>query len=97
MDLLQIVDANKTLFDVKSAIGYFNEHGTNAYLISLDLPKAYDKVKHCKLWFKLYDAGVPFDILNMFAYWFQHVFYVVEWNNCRSRVFSMKNCVRQAA
>jgi hypothetical protein len=60
-----------------------------------DLSKAYDKVNHCKLIMKMFDAGVPRDIALMFCYWFQHLYCVVEWEGIRSKQFRMLSGVRQ--
>ena len=72
------------MFILKTVVEYFNVYGNNVYVAALDLSKAYDKVNHCKLIMKMFDAGVPRDIALMFCYWFRHLYCVVEWEGIRS-------------
>ena len=85
----------QALFIAKSVIEYYMEYGSNVYIASLDLSKAYDRVHHCKLWLKLFDLNIPYDILLLFAYWFRHLFCFVVWRGCKSDVLFMKSGVRQ--
>jgi hypothetical protein len=86
---------DNAVFLVKSVIEYFNAYGSNVYVASLDLSKAYDRVNHCKLLMKLFDASVPIDIVLMFSYWFRNLFCIVEWEKHRSMPFKMLSGVRQ--
>ena len=86
---------DKALFIVRSVVEYFNEYGSTVYLASLDISKAYDSVNHCVLIYKLYEIGVPSDLILLFVYWFQNLFCVVVWEGCHTLPFNMKSGVRQ--
>jgi hypothetical protein len=62
---------------------------------ALDLSKAYDRLNQCILVLKLYELGVPRDIVMLFVYWFKRLCAVVVWNNVVSSVFLVKSGVRQ--
>jgi hypothetical protein len=85
----------KALFIVKTVTEYFNAYSSSVFFASLDLSKAYDRVNHCKLVNKLYEANVPHDIVLLFYYWFQNLYCVVEWEHVRSKQFKMLSGVRQ--
>jgi len=47
------------IFSLKSTIKYFNNKGSSVYIASLDIRKAFDRVKHFRLYKSLLTAGIP--------------------------------------
>ena len=84
----------KAIYVAKNIIEYYPEYESNVYIASLDLLKAYGQVHHCKLWLKLFNINIPFDILLLFIYCYCHLFCVVVWRNSKSDIL-LKSVVRQ--
>ena len=57
---------NKALLVFKTVVAYFNKHVSTVYVSALDLTKAYDRLNQCILILKLYDIGIPRDIIMIF-------------------------------
>ena len=74
---------------------YFNKYGSTVYVSALNLTKAYDRLNQCILILKLYDIGIPKDIIMIFLFWFQNLSAAVVWGNVKSSIFSIKSGVRQ--
>ena len=70
-----------------AVVDYFTEFGSNVYLASLDLSKAFDRVNHSILLLKV---NFLVDIILMLNYWFQHLCAAVEWFGILSDVFYNK-------
>jgi hypothetical protein len=86
---------DKALLVFRSVVEYFNDYGSTVYVSALDLTKAYDRLNQCILVLKLYELGVPRDIVMLFLFWFRHLCAAVVWENVKSVVFYVKSGVRQ--
>ena len=85
----------KALLVFKTAVEYYNNHGSTLFVAALDLTKVYDRLDQCILTLKFYDIGVPRDIIMMFVFWFQHLCAIFAWNGVSSSMFSVKSGVMQ--
>ena len=65
------------------------------YVSAFDLTKAYNRLNQCILILKLFDIGIPKDIIMIFLFWFKNLSAAVVWSNVKSSVFSIKSSVRQ--
>ena len=83
------------IFTVKSVSKYYTQHSP-AYTCFLDASKAFDKIKHFKLFQKLLDRKTPVVIVRMLFFWYskQTVCIKLE-GGCISGYFSISNGVRQ--
>jgi hypothetical protein len=64
---------DRALLMFKSVVEYYNEHGSTVFAAALDLTKAYDRLNHCVLILKLYEMGIPRDLVMLFIYWFKNL------------------------
>ena len=78
-------------------ISYFLRNGSNVYSCIMDMTKAFDLVKHSKLFRKLLDCGlsVIFTRLLLTMYLLQKA--NVRWNGELSDAFNLSNGVKQGA
>ena len=81
---------------VSETINYFTNRKTPVFSCLLDLTKAFDKVEFSTLFRKLL-GKIPLIFLRLLIFSYQHQSCLVNWNNSRSRIFSIKNGVRQGA
>ena len=83
------------LFALRHCIQFFNEHGSNVYVASLDASKAFDKVNHFKLFTTLIRCGLPISFIDLIANWYGKLSVVVRWNGSDSSTLSVSSGVRQ--
>ena len=93
----QVGGCEKAVYVAKRVIEYSIEYGSNVYMASLDLSKAYDQVHLYKLWLKLFNINIPFDIFLLFIYWFRHLFCFLVWRNSKSDKLLIKSGFRQGS
>lgn len=82
---------------VVETIEFFQRHGTDVYACVMDMSKAFDRVKHSKLFLKLYERDVPPIVLRMLMYMYSNQEARVQWNNKLSKSFPINNGVKQGA
>ena len=56
---------NKALFTFRSTVQHFRGSGSRAYVASLDLTKAFDRVNYFGLQLCLIKRGVPLCLINV--------------------------------
>jgi len=59
--------------------------------------KASDRVNYWKLFHKLLDDGVSFEIVRLLAFWYPHQEVSVQWNGIMSASFYIQNGTKQGA
>ena len=92
LDLRKVVDLIiKDLLVFKTAVKYYNNHGSKVFVAALDLTKTCDRLNQSITILKLYYIGVPRDIVMTFVFWFQH--FCLEW--FLFSMFNTKSSVRQ--
>ena len=82
---------------VIETVDYFLRHGGEVFGCMMDMSKAFDLVKHSKLFRKLLDAGLPAIFLRLLIFIYTKQFANVSWDGCFSNIFSLTNGVRQGA
>ena len=82
---------------VVETIDYYLRNGSEVFTCIMDMSKAFDKVQHSKLFWKIIDKGIPTMYIRLL-----HVMYCnqranVSWNSHVSHVFPINNGVKQGA
>jgi exonuclease III len=85
----------KALFSLETVTNYFTKRGSPVFMAALDASKAFDRVNHFELLYKLIHIGVPLCLINVFLCWFLKLNGEVIWNGMFSSVFFMKSGVGQ--
>ena len=78
-------------------IDYFLRNNSEVFLCTMDMTKAFDNVKHSKLFEKLIQRDIPAIILRFLMCMYEIQVANVKWNNCYSMEFSIRNGVKQGA
>ena len=84
-------------YAVLETIGYFLRHGSEVFMCTMDMTKAFDTTVHSILFSKMLQAGVSAIYLRLLIFIYSEQFANVRWNGEISSVFSMHNGVRQGA
>ena len=82
---------------VKSTVDYYVNNGSTVTLGCLDLSKAFDKVNHFGLLWKLLKVNMPFHVVLTLANWFSKASTQVLWNKCLSKPVSLVCGLRQGS
>jgi len=83
------------LYALRRTVEYFVRNGSTANVAPLDIRKAFDNVRHTKLFPKLLDLGLPPGIVEPLAVWYGGCYACVPWRLCMSACFSLNVGVRQ--
>jgi hypothetical protein len=83
------------IFALRTTIEHFNSKGSTVFLAALDIKKAFDSVKHDKLFNSLRSSGVPALIVDLLRNWYGKLYVNIRYNNGFSYCFSVLNGVRQ--
>lgn len=78
-------------------VTYFKNNGSAVYGCTMDMRKAFDKVCHSKLFYKLIDAKIPSVILRFILFTYINQSVNVRWDNSLSKSFPLSNGVKQGA
>ena len=82
-------------FMVTSTIQYYTSGGSPIYCAFLDLSKAFDKVRHSKLFRLLMNHGVCAVLLRLIAVMYLNNSSCIRWKDATSEYFSLTNGVKQ--
>ena len=63
----------------------------------LDASKAFDRVNHWTLFYKLLNRGLPIPIVRLLSFWYQTQQICIKWGSVLSNCFSVSNGVRQGS
>ena len=77
------------------AVKYYNNKGSNVYVLLLDASKAFDRVNHLKLFNLLLTKGLCPLLLKLLFNIYTNQEMNIQWNSCKSRYFSASNGVKQ--
>lgn len=86
-----------TIFALRITVEYFLSKGSSMYLAALDIRKAFDSVKHDKLFDCLLKQGVPLILVDVLRNWYSKLFVNVRWGGSQSSFFDVCNGVRQGS
>ena len=57
------------------------KNGGRVHCVALDATKAFDKVSHHGLFYKMLWKGVPVIFVQLLTYWYTHLLSAIMWNN----------------
>ena len=93
----QKTSANMCTWLVAETIDYFQRNGSEVYACVMDLSKAFDRIKHSALFWKLPKKGMPPVYVRLLLVMYEKQKANVRWNNVLSETFSVNNGVKQGA
>ena len=91
------ISGNMCTFAVLETVDYFLRHGSEVFMCTMDMTKAFDMTVHSKLFSKMFQAGLSAVFLRILIFIYSEQFANVRWNGEVSSVFTMHNGVRQGA
>ena len=91
------VSTNMCTWAATETIDYFLRNGSDVFVCTMDMSKAFDSVKHSLLFEKLLQRGIPVVYTRLLLHMYRTQLTRVVWNNVESREFSISNGVKQGA
>jgi hypothetical protein len=85
----------KALFSLETIVNYYTCRGSTVFMAALDATKAFDRINHYALFYKLICLGIPLCLLNVIINLHLNLCGCVRWQGVLSSVFSIKSGVRQ--
>ena len=83
------------IFCVRNVVDYFVENDSTVNLCCLDISKAFDRVNHNCLFYKLLNLSVPLCVIHVLVNWYSKLFSSVRWGCANSDEFKISCGVRQ--
>lgn len=78
-------------------IDHFLRNGSDVFTSVMDMKKAFDNVKHSKLFNKVLEREIPSVYVRLLMVIYKNQNLVVDWNGGKSYTFGMRNGVKQGA
>ena len=91
------ISGNMCTFAVLETVDYFLRNGSEVFMCTMDMTKAFDMTMHSLLFSKMLKAGLSAVFLRLLIFIYKEQFANVRWNGQMSSIFSMLNGVRQGA
>ena len=91
------ISGNMCTFAVQETVDYFLRNGSEVFMCTMDMTKAFDMTVHSLLFSKMLKAGLSPIFLRLLICIYTEQFANVRWNGEISSVFTMHNGVRQGA
>ena len=91
------VSTNMCTWMAVETIDYFMNNGSEVFICTMDMSKAFDNVKHSTLFQKLLNRDIPKIYLRLLMRMYSQQSANVRWNNVKSRQFPISNGVKQGA
>ena len=83
------------LFTFNESVKYFMNNGGRVHCVALDASKAFDKVLHYGLFYKMLSRGVSGMFVKILIYWYSHLQSAILWNSVLGESFKVFSGVRQ--
>ena len=83
------------IYALKEAVEAYKRQNSSVLAGFIDASKAFDRVNHYKLFYKLSQRGVPGSLIRILAYWYANQSMQVKWGNRVPTPFCVGNGVRQ--
>ena len=87
--------SSTTIYVLRDTIEYYNEHGSDCYLLLLDTSKAFDRVEYVKLFRTLRDRKMCPVVLRLTMNMYINQSIQVKWNSIVSSNCYISNGVKQ--
>ena len=91
------ISGNMCTYAVLETVDYFLRHGSEVFMCTMDMTKAFDVTVHSLLFYKMFKAGLSTIFLRLLIFIYSEQFANVRWNGVISSIFTMHNGVRQGA
>ena len=91
------ISGNMCTYAVLETADYFLRHGSEVFMCTMDMSKAFDVTVHSVLFTKMFKAGLSTIFLRLLIFIYSQQFANVRWNGDLSAFFTMHNGVRQGA
>ena len=91
------ISGNMCTYAILETVDYFLRNGSEVFLCTMDMTKAFDVTMHSLLFTKMMQAGLSAIFIRLLIFIYSEQFANVRWNNQFSAQFSMHNGVRQGA
>ena len=91
------ISGNMCTFAILETVDYFLRNGSEVFVCTMDMTKAFDVTMHSLLFSKMMQAGLSAIFIRILIFIYSEQFANVRWNNQFSAEFSMHNGVRQGA
>jgi len=86
---------NHAIFCVRNVIDYFVENGSTVNICCLDVSKAFDRLNHNCLFYKLLKKNVPLLLVKVLINWYSKLYAKIRWGNTLSQEISISCGIRQ--
>ena len=83
------------IYALKEMVENYRRQNSTVLIGFIDASKAFDRINHSKLFFKLLQRGVPDTFIRILSYWYSNQSMQVKWGNVISAPFGTSNGVRQ--
>ena len=91
------ISGNMCTFAILETVDYFLRNGSEVFVCTMDMTKAFDVTMHSLLFTKMLKAGLSAIFIRLLIFIYTEQFANVRWNSQLSTIFSMHNGVRQGA
>ena len=91
------ISGNMCTFAILETIDYFLRNGSEVFVCTMDMTKAFDVTMHSLLFSKMMHAGLSAVFVRLLIFIYSEQYANVRWNSQYSTQFSMHNGVRQGA
>src|SRR5579872_5252072 len=92
---IEIESSNHAIFCVTNVIDYFVENGSTVNICCLDVSKAFDRLNHNWLFYKLLKKNVPLFLIKVLINWYSKLHAKVRWGKTLSQEISISCGIRQ--
>ena len=89
------IGIDSCIYSLKENIIRVDRLGSNAFVCLLDASKAFDRINHEKLFFKLSQRGVPNYLIRTLKFWYNNQSMFVKWGSVQSSAFKCSNGIKQ--